>query len=827
MSMSRVDDTGGRDQARLAGVKIFRGNESSSASPNRHHQPNHRGLPRGARPVNFRPPGPGRGPYRPVGANERPLMRARGDDDQPLRTFAVEIEVPKFNAVPDVSVAEESGLMVVPRVDRELISATPEPGDIVNDAEVTTRWSNPDPYSGAPPLAAPVGKAKDIINMITKSRREIVPGGGTNGKNVVESNADFISFDMEIEKGESATLQDAGSTEAGEITQQEASAGTLGTRTLFAKLDTAATNGPIQSSAHSVINRAVTICLDGSSEDENHRQPNGWHAVNRPAPASSGKRNRASDSGADELEFFTDDDSLSIDSLTMPSINLQRPPRHRSSHLPTTKPWRQKHGAPNMPWLDHPTLPIRQDVAIGSPSIRLHKEICAFSDYTKPTPKEAELRAALMRDLYATLRNKFPECQLRAFGSYAAELYLPDSDMDLVLVTSRLLHRGISSLVPTRCVHKLRGCLSRLAATESVIAIPKARVPLVKYKDARTGIKVDVSFEQLNGVNAVNTLKEWLSELPALEPLIRVIKQFLAMRGMNEVFNGGLGGFSTICLVVCFLQNLPITLLGGGPTLSSHHLGDLLLWFFEFYGKSFDPNHTAIVWYTPSTGGPKARFLPVSDASLSGILPREFFTTIQSGRSMVLVDPNNPSNNLTIGSKRIADIFEDFSEAVDLIKAKMQHVLATGEKCSILEPVLGGDYSSWIDARRRYAAIGTRVPNGLPARPYSRPAPALHAPSQSIRNSKVHPEPKVRTPRGSTNGYHNVPPPNGYRNVPPPPSDRSHHSHATDENRIRREPDSKNAYKRRKPSEQPAEQRGVGDIKTLLASFEKSRVRPP
>lgn len=33
-----------------------------------------------------------------------------------------------------------------------------------------------------------------------------------------------------------------------------------------------------------------------------------------------------------------------------------------------------------------------------------------------------------------------------------------------------------------------------------------------------------------------------------------IVKAFLAQRGLHEVFSGGLGSYSVICLVISFLQ---------------------------------------------------------------------------------------------------------------------------------------------------------------------------------------------------------------------------------------------------------------------------------
>ena len=51
-----------------------------------------------------------------------------------------------------------------------------------------------------------------------------------------------------------------------------------------------------------------------------------------------------------------------------------------------------------------------------------------------------------------------------------------------------------------------------------------------------------------------DTINRFLAAMPALCPLIQIIKSFVNQRNMNEVFSGGLGSYSIVCLVVSFLQ---------------------------------------------------------------------------------------------------------------------------------------------------------------------------------------------------------------------------------------------------------------------------------
>ncbi|KAF2177050.1 hypothetical protein K469DRAFT_522059, partial [Zopfia rhizophila CBS 207.26] len=60
--------------------------------------------------------------------------------------------------------------------------------------------------------------------------------------------------------------------------------------------------------------------------------------------------------------------------------------------------------------------------------------------------------------------------------------------------------------------------------------------------------------------------------------LVLLIKQFLVMRGLNDVCTGGLDRFSIICLAVSFIQTHP----------SHNNLGTIFLDFLDYYGNKFN-----------------------------------------------------------------------------------------------------------------------------------------------------------------------------------------------------------------------------------------------
>ena len=67
-------------------------------------------------------------------------------------------------------------------------------------------------------------------------------------------------------------------------------------------------------------------------------------------------------------------------------------------------------------------------------------------------------------------------------------------------------------------------------------------------------IPVDISINQTTGLSAVALINRYLQHFPALRPLIMIVKLFLSSRGLNEVFKGGLGSYTIICMVISFIQ---------------------------------------------------------------------------------------------------------------------------------------------------------------------------------------------------------------------------------------------------------------------------------
>lgn len=222
-------------------------------------------------------------------------------------------------------------------------------------------------------------------------------------------------------------------------------------------------------------------------------------------------------------------------------------------------------------------------------------EISDFYEYIKPREYEHDIRAELFKRINASLQRVHADGKTYCFGSYASGMYLPNSDMDLAFVSDQYMRSGIAKFASRPSwMHRLAARLTSdgIASHGSTQVIFHARVPLIKFVDKSSGLKVDISFEQYNGVVAIETFERWKEEYPVLPVLVSTIKQFLLMRGLSEVYLGGIGGFTVTCLVVSLLQHHPG--VSSGELDPAQHLGEMLMSFFDLYGNKFDTLRTGI-----------------------------------------------------------------------------------------------------------------------------------------------------------------------------------------------------------------------------------------
>ncbi|XP_056464045.1 terminal nucleotidyltransferase 4B [Gadus chalcogrammus] len=214
--------------------------------------------------------------------------------------------------------------------------------------------------------------------------------------------------------------------------------------------------------------------------------------------------------------------------------------------------------------------------------IGLHEEIKDFYEYISPRPEEEKMRLEVVDRIKDVIHDLWPSAEVQVFGSFSTGLYLPTSDIDLVVF-------GKWGSLPLRTLEDaLRRC--NVADENSIKVLDKATVPIIKLTDSLTEVKVDISFNVRSGVKAAQLIKEYKEKFPALPYLVLVLKQFLLQRDLNEVFTGGIGSYSVFLMAVSFLQ-LHYREDVRSPNTN---IGVLLIEFFELYGRNFNYLKTGI-----------------------------------------------------------------------------------------------------------------------------------------------------------------------------------------------------------------------------------------
>ena len=127
----------------------------------------------------------------------------------------------------------------------------------------------------------------------------------------------------------------------------------------------------------------------------------------------------------------------------------------------------------------------------------------------------------------------------------------------------------------------------QIAVPHTVLVISRAKVPIVKFVEKESGLKVDLSFNNNSGLPAIETYEAWKGRYPLMPVLVSIVKHFLMVRNLNDVATGGLGGYAAICLATSVIQHMP-------ALTQPMNAGQVLMEFFNLYGNLLNRDRVAI-----------------------------------------------------------------------------------------------------------------------------------------------------------------------------------------------------------------------------------------
>ena len=306
----------------------------------------------------------------------------------------------------------------------------------------------------------------------------------------------------------------------------------------------------------------------------------------------------------------------------------------------------------------------------------LHEEINDCYEYLKPRPSEIRMRADVITRVTHIITNRWPHAVVSVFGSVCINLFLPTSDIDLVVL-------GQWSKLPLFSLEE-DFLTADIAMEGSILVLDKTSIPIIRFIDKVTEVKVDISFNRDTGIESARMITSFIQEYPALPKLVLVIKQFLTQRNMNEVFFGGISSYSVILLIVSYLQLHPRFRADD----SDANLGVLLIEFFELYGRNFNYLKTGI---TVLGGG---SYFDKNEVSLP------------DDRSMLLIiDPTDPdAGNASRGCYGMWQVKQSFEQAYLRLHALvLTRDNPTPTCASLLSSIIQvsaevDEYRNWVDS---------------------------------------------------------------------------------------------------------------------------------
>ncbi len=436
-----------------------------------------------------------RGGFRKAAPHERALLQKR-DGGSPEHTMGVSDGPNRFLNIEDLSDEEEEDMDVETEGSTDNDTEDDDrrgqqKARVLSraDGDSVPKWSNPDPYTVLPPPEETTGKKTDFVKLIRKAKNQAAEKSSSH--NAVAANDDFISFndDDKDDKSELHMYEDDELVFLGRQAK--------GQRTIEDS-DSIPIRG--HQSVQGSMNETPELDLIVQESQD------------RSQPATTAR--------------FDDE--------------LQRPARNKKRKLDfdvdILEAWLPRPNSDPTPWLH---APEHYAHLANDPNKWLHNEILDFNDFVSPTSHEHNMRKTLVARVDDALgRRILPGASGRiySFGSFPAGLYLPTADMDLVY-TSEQYHSGGNPVIDFSVKGANKKMLYRVArllhdkhiSVDMPTVIAMAKVPIVKFKDRLTKYQVDISFENLSGLQAQATFATWKREYPDLVRTSSQLSDFLVL----------------------------------------------------------------------------------------------------------------------------------------------------------------------------------------------------------------------------------------------------------------------------------------------------------
>ena len=180
-------------------------------------------------------------------------------------------------------------------------------------------------------------------------------------------------------------------------------------------------------------------------------------------------------------------------------------------------------------------------------------QIRALHERLRAPPEQYAQLESVLSYLRSEIQPRIKASAVREFGSCSNGLWTSASDADLTLI------------VP-RCNNKMK-IVSRLKATrdfvrktapfsiKSMDIVENARIPVLKLRLQNEGFsELDVSINNVSGIENSMLVKQWAIFNPAFVPLAFAVKHWAKLRGINDRAKGTLSTYTLLLQLVFVMQ---------------------------------------------------------------------------------------------------------------------------------------------------------------------------------------------------------------------------------------------------------------------------------
>tara|TARA_B100000767_G_scaffold274841_1_gene309214 strand:+ start:2135 stop:4225 length:2091 start_codon:yes stop_codon:yes gene_type:complete len=148
---------------------------------------------------------------------------------------------------------------------------------------------------------------------------------------------------------------------------------------------------------------------------------------------------------------------------------------------------------------------------------------------------------SLIKHLDKSISSKFNGSKLSAFGSAESGLSLKTGDLDLCL--------QIPEANQKKVIKRISGML-RGQGMENVQALTRAKVPIVKFNDPRSGMQVDISINNTLALHNTRLLATYSKMDKRVRQLAVCVKHWALHRNLSDAPNGTLSSYGWSILVI-------------------------------------------------------------------------------------------------------------------------------------------------------------------------------------------------------------------------------------------------------------------------------------